>query len=61
MNTSMPCPAAGGEPGTGDVEDALFAPAREKMEQVIAWARSDGAARGSITSWKRPRCGRGWS
>lgn len=44
MDASMPCPAAGGEPGTGDVEDALFAPAREKMEQVIAWARSDGAA-----------------
>jgi hypothetical protein len=44
VDASMTCPAPGGKPEAGDREDTLFAPVREKMGQVIAWARSPGAA-----------------
>jgi hypothetical protein len=44
VDASMTCPVPGGEPDAGDLGDALFTPAREKMERVIAWARSGEAA-----------------
>ncbi len=38
-----PAGAAGEQPGTGDLEDALFAPVREHAESMISWARSGEA------------------
>ena len=38
-----PAGAAGGLPGAGDVEDALFSGVREQAESMISWAKSDEA------------------
>ena len=38
-----PAGAAGGLPGAGDVEDALFSGVREQAESMIGWAKSDEA------------------
>ena len=35
--------AAGGQPGAGDLEDALFSAVREHAESMICWAKSGEA------------------
>jgi hypothetical protein len=36
----LPAGMSGGQPGAGDLEDALFTPVREHAESMISWARS---------------------